>query len=67
MAKRSVNHALDAMGLRTTMEAAFAMHHLNHNHWHRVNGSLVDPDGISTVRELAKEPPMPGLDPARER
>lgn len=37
LAKRSVNHALDAQGQAQAVDYAFALHHLAHTH-HRANG-----------------------------
>lgn len=51
MAKRSVNQAQDAMGFDQTLEAAFAMHHLLHNHFLRLYGSMTPPGGGEAVRE----------------
>ena len=54
LAKRSVNHALDEMGVWRTIQAAMGWHHLGHNHNQRVHGSMVDPEGLEIVRKLAK-------------
>src|SRR4051812_12948054 len=51
LAKKAVNHSLDAQGLRTAMDAAFAMHHLAHTHNVVVHGTIVDPAGLQTIRE----------------
>jgi enoyl-CoA hydratase len=50
MTKRSVNLAQDAMGLPQTLEAAFAMHHLLHNHVRNLYGSMTIPGSTDTVR-----------------
>jgi enoyl-CoA hydratase len=50
MTKRSVNLAQDAMGLPQTLEAAFAMHHLLHNHVRNLYGSMTIPGSTDAVR-----------------
>lgn len=50
LAKRAVNHSLDAQGLRLAIDAAFAMHHLAHAHNVAVHGAIVDPAGAATIR-----------------
>ncbi|MEM1246811.1 MAG: enoyl-CoA hydratase [Acidobacteriota bacterium] len=55
LAKRSVNHALDEMGMWRTIQAALGWHHVGHNHNQRVHGSMVDPEGLEIVRRLAKK------------
>jgi enoyl-CoA hydratase len=54
MAKRSVNHAQDAMGLQQTLDAAFAMHHLLHNHFLRMHGTMTPPGSFEAVREAQR-------------
>ena len=51
LAKQSVNHALDAMGMYTAIQSAFALHHVGHNHNARVHGRLVDPSGVRIIRD----------------
>ncbi|MCU1449140.1 MAG: hypothetical protein JWP02_1310 [Acidimicrobiales bacterium] len=51
MTKRSVNLAQDAMGFQQTLEAAFAMHHLLHNHFLRMHGSMTPPGAAEAVRD----------------
>ena len=62
MAKRSVNAAQTAMGIDQTLESAFAMHHLLHNHWVRVDGSMAPVGSEEAVRTMMREGPMPGLE-----
>jgi enoyl-CoA hydratase len=50
LAKRAVNHAQDLQGLRTAIDAAFAMHHLAHAHNALVHGVIVDPAGVDVIR-----------------
>ncbi len=53
-AKQSVNNSVDAMGLYTSMQSAFGLHHVGHSH-NRLSydGSLVDPEGIKVIRDEA--------------
>ena len=53
LAKQSVNNTLDAMGMYTSIQSAFGLHHVGHNHNHRVHGSLVDPGGLQVIRDEA--------------
>lgn len=53
LAKQSVNASQDAMGLHTTLHAAFALHHVAHSHNRLVHGGLVDPAGYETIRAEA--------------
>jgi len=46
LAKRAVNAAEDRMGLRDSVETAFALHHLAHAHNMIAHGRLVDPTGL---------------------
>ncbi len=55
LAKRSVNHALDEMGVWRTIQAALGWHHVGHSHNQRVHDSLVDPGGLEIVRKLAND------------
>ena len=55
LAKRSVNHALDEMGVWKTIQAAMGWHHVGHNHNHRLHGQLVDPEGLEIIRKLASD------------
>lgn len=53
LAKQSVNNTLDAMGMYTAIQSAFGLHHVGHNHNHRVHGMLVDPNGARIIRSEA--------------
>jgi enoyl-CoA hydratase len=53
LAKQSVNNSQDAMGLYTSLQSAFALHHVGHNHNKLVHGMLVDPSGLDTIRSEA--------------
>jgi enoyl-CoA hydratase len=53
LAKQSVNHALDAMGMYTALQSAFGLHHVGHNHNLRLFDSLVDPSGLQVIRDEA--------------
>lgn len=53
LAKQSVNNTLDAMGMYTSIQSAFGLHHVAHNHNLRLYGALVDPAGLQTVRDEA--------------
>lgn len=57
MTKRSVNVAQDAMGLDQTLESAFAMHHLLHNHFLRVYGTITPPGSAEAVRDSMRKQP----------
>jgi len=50
LAKQSVNHALDAMGMYTAIQSAFGLHHVGHSHNMRLHGSILDPAGIDIIR-----------------
>jgi enoyl-CoA hydratase len=50
LAKQSVNHTLDAMGMYTALQSAFGLHHVGHNHNYRLFESLVDPSGAEVIR-----------------
>jgi enoyl-CoA hydratase len=63
MTKRSVNNAQDAMGFHQTLEAAFTMHHLLHNHFLRVYDVIVPPGSFEGTREVLKRPEPAGLHP----
>ena len=52
-AKQSVNNTLDQMGMYTSIQSAFALHHVGHNHNARVHGRLVDPAGAKVIRDEA--------------
>ena len=51
LAKQSVNQSLDAMGIWTSVQAAFSLHQLAHSHNMQVHGMLVDPAGAQMIRE----------------
>lgn len=53
LAKQSVNNSLDAMGMYTSIQSAFGLHHVAHNHNLRLFDSLVDPGGLQVVRDEA--------------
>jgi enoyl-CoA hydratase len=53
LAKQSVNNTLDAMGMYTSIQSAFGLHHVGHNHNLRLHGSLVDPAGMQVIRDEA--------------
>lgn len=50
MAKQAVNQSLDAMGLWSSIQAAFSIHQLGHSHNVQVHGMLVDPEGAQMIR-----------------
>jgi enoyl-CoA hydratase len=50
LAKKAINHSLDLQGLRLAIDAAFAMHHLAHQHNVAVHGTIVDPAGLEKIR-----------------
>jgi enoyl-CoA hydratase len=54
LAKMSVNQSLDAQGMWTAVQSAFALHHLGHTHALAVHGIRVDPNGARMIREGAK-------------
>jgi enoyl-CoA hydratase len=45
---------LDNMGMRSTVKAAFGLHHLGHSHNQQRFQIPVDPEGAQTIRSLAK-------------
>ena len=53
LAKQSVNHTLDAMGMYTAIQSAFGLHPVGHNHNFRLHDMLVDPSGIDVIRSEA--------------
>ena len=53
LAKQSVNNSLDAMGMYTSIQSAFGLHHVAHNHNLRLFDSLVDPGGLQVIRDEA--------------
>ena len=53
LAKQSVNHTLDAMGMYTAIQSAFGLHHVGHHHNFRLHDMLVDPSGIDVIRSEA--------------
>jgi enoyl-CoA hydratase len=53
LAKQSVNATLDAMGMYTAIQSAFALHHVGHNHNMRLYDMLVDPAGAKIIRDEA--------------
>lgn len=53
LSKQSVNNSLDAMGMYTSIQSAFGLHHVGHNHNLRLFDSLVDPSGLQVIRDEA--------------
>ncbi|MDW3215119.1 MAG: enoyl-CoA hydratase [Ilumatobacteraceae bacterium] len=53
LSKQSVNNSLDAMGMYTSIQSAFGLHHVGHNHNLRLHDSLVDPAGLQVIRDEA--------------
>jgi enoyl-CoA hydratase len=54
MAKQSVNQALDAQGMWTTVQSAFSLHQLTHSHNMQVHGLPVEPSGIQFIKEQGR-------------
>ena len=52
LAKQSVNHTLDAMGMYTAIQSAFGLHRRPQPQF-RLHGMLVDPSGIDVIRSEA--------------
>jgi enoyl-CoA hydratase len=56
LAKSAVNQSLDAQGMWTALQAAFALHHVGHAHARVMfDGLPVDPSGIDVIRRLSKD------------
>ena len=53
LAKQSIYNSLDAMGMYTSIQSAFGLHHVGHNHNLRLFDSLVDPGGLQVIRDEA--------------
>jgi enoyl-CoA hydratase len=53
LAKQSVNNSLDAMGMYTSIQSAFGLHHVGHNHNRLKFGTLIDPEGAAVIRREA--------------
>ncbi|MEZ5375751.1 MAG: enoyl-CoA hydratase [Acidimicrobiales bacterium] len=53
LAKQSVNNTLDAMGMYTSLQSAFGLHHVGHSHNKLMFDSLVDPSGVDVIRSEA--------------
>jgi enoyl-CoA hydratase len=53
LAKQSVNNSLEAMGMYTSIQSAFGLHHVAHSHNRLKYGSLIDPEGVDVVRREA--------------
>ncbi len=54
LAKQSVNNSLEAMGMYTSIQSAFGLHHVGHSHNRlKFDGSMVDPSGIQVIRDEA--------------
>jgi enoyl-CoA hydratase len=56
LAKMSVNQSLDAQGMRSSVQSAFALHHLGHAHYVQIHGHADDPAATSAIRELSRKP-----------
>jgi enoyl-CoA hydratase len=54
MAKRAVNTAEEAQGLRIGMEAAFGLHHLGHSHNIEIGNDLIGGATVGSMRPDAK-------------
>lgn len=54
LAKASVNQAMDNMGMYSTLQAAFGLHHLSHSHNGQRFGMLVDPEGADRIKAQAR-------------
>ena len=52
-AKQSVNNSLDAMGMYTSIQSAFGLHHVGHGNNMQVHGMLIDPEGMQVIRDEA--------------
>jgi enoyl-CoA hydratase len=50
-AKQSVNQAQELQGLRSSLEYAYALHHLSHAHNRLAGGAFVDVAGIARIRD----------------
>ena len=59
LAKMSVNQSLDAQGMWTAVQSAFALHHLGHTHALAVHGIRVEPTGAKLIREGARSGSSP--------
>jgi enoyl-CoA hydratase len=59
LAKMSVNQSLDAQGMWTAVQSAFALHHLGHTHALALQGIRVDPNGARMIREGARRASAP--------
>ena len=57
LAKQAVNQSLDAQGQWTAIQAAFSLHQVAHSHNMQVHGKLVDPNGVSVLREQSRSEP----------
>jgi enoyl-CoA hydratase len=64
LAKQSVNQALDAQGLWSSVQAAFGLHQLAHTHNKVVHGMLVDPTGAEVIRREAAATKQPAESPS---
>ncbi len=53
LAKQSVNQSVDAMGMYTSLQSAFSLHHVGHSHNMEVHGKRIDPQGIEVIRAEA--------------
>lgn len=54
LAKRAVNHAVDAQGFTTAIEAAFDMHHLGHTRASVVTGGMPSLAGLASMKDQQK-------------
>ena len=53
LAKQSVNQSVDAMGMYTSLQSAFSLHHVGHSHNMEVHGKRIAPQGIEVIRAEA--------------
>jgi enoyl-CoA hydratase len=54
LAKQSVNQALDAQGMWTSIQAAYSLHITGHSHNMIVHGQPADPSSGAIIREVVK-------------
>jgi len=54
LAKMSVNQSLDAQGMWTAVQSAFALHHLGHTNSLVKHGIRVEPTGVKMIRDGAR-------------
>jgi enoyl-CoA hydratase len=66
LAKMSVNQSLDAQGMWTAVQSAFALHPRGHTPALAVHGIRVEPTGARLIREGARSAPEPTPQAAAE-